>query len=71
MHMYTPTINWVTRLLGLAIHRRIPGCQAELCMYRYSTILGDWVQIYSTMCYGAYTYANIWGYYSYGEGLLL
>jgi hypothetical protein len=61
MHMYIPMIKWnrITRLLGLAIHRCIPGHQVYLCMYRCLLILGDWVRIYSSMCHGAYTYVNI------------
>ena len=40
---------------------RIPGYQAYPCMYGCLPILGDWVWIYSDMCHGANTYANIWG----------
>jgi hypothetical protein len=48
-------------LLGLAIHRRIPGYQAYPCMYRCLLSLGDWVRICSSMCHSIYTYVNIWG----------
>ena len=40
---------------------RIPGYRAYPCMYGCLPILGDWVRIYSDMCHGTNTYANIWG----------
>jgi len=40
---------------------RMPGYQAYPSMYGCLPILGDWVWIYSSMCHGTYTYANIRG----------
>jgi hypothetical protein len=46
----------------LAIQRCIPGQRAYACIYRYPIIWGGWLWIYSSMCHGTCTYANIRGW---------